>query len=414
LEALLEEVEARPVQALEEPPSAARRAVTALFFVNGMLLATWVSRIPAIEGLRGLNHAMFGLALLVVAAGAIVSMPIAGALSASIGTGRICQYSALTYCLVLPLLALIPSPAIWGLALFVFGAGHGALDVAMNAQAVAIEKRYHRPIMSSFHALFSIGGLTGAVTGGLLATLRMRPETHFCLIAAVLGVTVLATFPHLLRFAEPRIVSSKKSLTFRLPDRGLIALGVVALCTMMGEGAMADWSAVYLKQTMGTSEGLAAVGYGAFSIAMAAGRFTGDWLSAHFRPADLVRSGGLLAVMGMLLALFSQNAVLALVGFACVGAGFATIVPMVFSAAGRTPGIASGVAMATVTTMGYFGFLAGPPFIGITAEQVGLRCALGIIAATSLLIVILSPALRRDGSSAKGVLCLASRSHGPN
>jgi MFS family permease len=364
LEALLEEVEARPVQALEEPPSAARRAVTALFFVNGMLLATWVSRIPAIEGLRGLNHAMFGLALLVVAAGAIVSMPIAGALSASIGTGRICQYSALTYCLVLPLLALIPSPAIWGLALFVFGAGHGALDVAMNAQAVAIEKRYHRPIMSSFHALFSIGGLTGAVTGGLLATLRMRPETHFCLIAAVLGVTVLATFPHLLRFAEPRIVSSKKSLTFRLPDRGLIALGVVALCTMMGEGAMADWSAVYLKQTMGTSEGLAAV--------------------------------------------------LASIGFACVGAGFATIVPMVFSAAGRSRGIAPGVAMATVTTMGYFGFLAGPPFIGITAELLGLRCALGIIAATSLLIVILSPALRRDGSSAKGVLCLASRSHGPN
>jgi len=310
MEALLEEVEASPVQTLEERPSAARRAVTALFFVNGMLLATWVSRIPAIEGLRGFNHAMFGLALLVVAAGAIVSMPIAGALSASIGTGRICQYSALTYCFVLPLLALIPSPAIWGLALFVFGAGHGALDVAMNAQAAAIEQRYHRSIMSSFHALFSIGGLTGAVTGGLLA------------------------------------------------------LGVVALCTMMGEGAMADWSAVYLKQTMGTSEGLAAV--------------------------------------------------LALIGFACVGAGFATIVPMVFSAAGRSRGIAPGVAMATVTTMGYFGFLAGPPFIGITAELLGLRCALGIIAATSLLIVILSPALRGSGSSAKGILCLASRSHAAN
>ena len=148
---------------------------------------------------------------------------------------------------------------------------------------------------------------------------------------------------------------------------------------------MADWSAVYLKQTMGTSEGLAAVGYGAFSIAMAAGRFTGDWLSAHFRPVNLVRGGGLLAVTGMLLALFAQHPVLALLWFACVGAGFATIVPMVFSAAGRTPGIAPGVAMATVTTMGYFGFLAGPPFIGFTAELLGLRCALGIIGATSFI-----------------------------
>lgn len=139
MEALLEEVEARPVQVPEERPAAARRAVTALFFVNGMLLATWVSRIPAIEGMHGLNHAMFGLALLVIATGAIISMPIAGALSAGIGTKRICQFSALTYCLALPLLALIPNPAMWGLALFVFGAGHGALDVAMNAQAVAIE-----------------------------------------------------------------------------------------------------------------------------------------------------------------------------------------------------------------------------------------------------------------------------------
>jgi predicted MFS family arabinose efflux permease len=403
--ALLEEVEAKPVQVLEERPVAARRAVTVLFFVNGTLLATWVSRIPAIEALRGLNHATFGLALLVVATGAIISMPIAGALSTRLGTVRICQFSALTYCLALPLLALLPDPAIWSLALFVFGAGHGALDVAMNAQAVAIEKRYHRPIMSSFHALFSIGGLTGALMGGLLATLGMRPETHFCLMAAVLGCTALATFPHLLPFAElPGSVSPKKKLPFRLPNPGLLVLGVVALCAMMGEGSMADWCAVYLQRTLGTSEGFAAVGYGAFSIAMAAGRFSGDWLSAQFRPVNLVRGGGLLAVSGLLLALFAQHPVLALLGFACVGAGFATIIPIAFSAAGGTPGIPPGIAMATVTTMGYFGFLAGPPLIGFTAELVGLRCALGIIVATSSMIVLLAPVVRASCSSANHIL----------
>jgi fucose permease len=328
-------------------------------------------------------------------------MPIAGALSARIGTGRICQFSTLTYCLALPPLALIPDPTIWGLALFVFGAGHGALDVAMNAQAVAIEKLYHRSIMSSFHALFSIGGLTGALMGGFLATLGMRPETHFCLMAVVLGCTALATFPHLLPFAElPGSVSSKEKSPFRLPNPGLLALGVVALCAMMGEGSMADWSAVYLQRSVGTSEGLAAVGYGAFSIAMAAGRFTGDWLSAHFRPVNLVRSGGLLAVTGLLLALLARHPVLALLGFACVGAGFATIIPIAFSAAGRTPGIPPGIAMATVTTMGYFGFLAGPPLIGFTAELLGLRCALGIIVATSSMIVMLAPVVGQGCSSA--------------
>jgi MFS family permease len=405
MEVLVREAEARPVRIREENPAAARRAVTALFFVNAALFATWVSRIPAIEGERGLNHATFGLALLVAAMGAVVSMPITGAVSARIGTDRICQFSVATYCLALPLLALVANPAMWGIALFVFGTGHGALDVAMNAQAVAIEKRYRRPIMSSFHALFSIGGLAGASLGGLLATLGMSPRTHLCLIAVVLGLTALATFPHLLRFAElPASVPSKKRSPFPLPSRALLALGVVALCSMMGEGAVADWSAVYLKRTMGTGEGLAAAGYAAFSIAMATGRFTGDWFSAHLPPVNLVRGGGLLAGIGLLLVLFAQHPVLALLGFACVGAGLATIVPTVFSAAGRTPGIPPSVAMATVTTMGYFGFLAGPPFIGFTAQLLGLRCALGIIVATSLVIVLLAPAVGTGWSSAKRIL----------
>jgi fucose permease len=238
--------------------------------------------------------------------------------------------------------------------------------------------------------------LTGAAAGGLLAGQGLKPLAHFTIVAILLGGAALLTFPHLLEKTElPKDAAAKRGPTpvFSWPTRGLMALGLIALCIMVGEGAMADWSAVYLRNCLGTRESLAAAGYAAFSIAMAGGRFLGDRLTADFGPMKLARAGALLAAGGLLLALTFHNTAVALAGFACVGLGYATIVPMVFSAAGHRPGTNPDIAVASVTTLGYLGFLIGPPLIGFVAQGLGLRCALGMIVAASVVAAVLAPSL---------------------
>jgi predicted MFS family arabinose efflux permease len=378
-------------------PTAARRAVATLFLVNGMLFATWVSRIPAIETGRGMSHAQLGLALFALAAGAMVAMPLAGLLSSRFGSDRVCRFAALWYPAMLPLLILAPNTFLFALALFGFGCGHGALDVAMNSQAVAVEQSYRRPIMSSFHALFSTGGLLGAALGGGIAALGLSPEVHFSLIAVLLAGLSATTFRDLHPTkAQISIDYNAKVALFPWPSRALISLGLVALCIMMGEGAMGDWSAVYLRKNLGTSEGLAAAGYAAFSIAMATGRFFGDRLASRFGPVQLVRGSALFAVAGLVLLLATPWPGAALVGFACIGFGFAPIVPMVFGAAGHRAGIHPGVALASVTTLGYLGFLLGPPVIGFAAGVVGLQAALGLLLVSTLCAVALARAVHKS------------------
>ncbi|MES2923049.1 MAG: MFS transporter [Verrucomicrobiota bacterium] len=383
------------------PPRAARLAVAATFFFNGALFATWVSRIPALKEERGLSHGMLGLALLMIALGAVVAMPLAGRFTARLGSRRVTQVTAALMSLALPLLVLAPNGPWFVLALFCFGAVHGALDVSMNTQAVAVEKRYGRPINSGFHALFSFGGLIGSAVGGLVASAGIAPLGHFIVAVVVLGgTTALFALPRLLDAGEAEAHGKLDEARpeFAWPKPALLALGALAFFVMMGEGAMADWSAVFLRQATGASEGLAAAGYAAFSITMAIGRFSGDWLSTRFGPVTLVRLSGSIATLGMALALFSPSPMTGLIGFACVGAGFATVVPMAFTAAGRTPGVSAGVALATASTIGYFGFLLGPPLIGFAAELIGLRGALALILVTSALIVALAPVVRQAAS----------------
>ena len=377
------------------PLRTTRLAVAALFFMNGVLFANWVSRIPAVQAERGFSHGALGMALLALGLGALVAMPLAGWSSARFGSDRVCRWTALGYCAALPVLAFVPGPAMFVLGLFCFGAVHGALDVAMNLQAVEIERRYDRPIMSSFHALFSFGGLAGALMGGWVAALGISPRPHFLAVAAILaGSVALFIFPRLFRRAETgepdRSGEAESKAAFAGPSRTLVVLGTIAFCVMMGEGAMADWSAIFLRQVTGANESIAAVGYAAFSVAMAIGRLSGDRLSQRFGPVILVRCGGLLAAGGLALVLLTGQPLLALAGFAIVGAGFATVVPQVFSAAGP--------AVAAVTTIGYLGFLIGPPLIGLAAELLGLSGALGLVVAASLLLVALAGGVeRRNG-----------------
>ena len=388
----------RPLNAAQRP-TASRLAVATLFFVNGALIGTWVSRIPAIKAGLGLNDGVFGLALLAMAGGALLAMPVVGGLSARLGSHRLTQGFVLALAVLLPPLALAPN--LWMLlpALFAAGVAHGGLDIGMNAQSVAVQKRYPASIMSSFHGLFSTGGLAGAALGGWSAARGLTPVHHFLLAGGGLGTLALLTFPSLLDDRRDHLTAGEEETTARppmfvRPTRALAILGVLAFCAMVGEGAMADWSGIFLRRVRGTGEGMAAAGYAAFSVTMAILRFTGDSLADRLGAAALVRLGGALAAGGFGLALFVPHPAAAFLGFALVGGGLATVVPMTFAAAGRTPGMSAGMALASVTTLGYLGFLLGPPIIGFVAEGLGLRNALMLLVGTSLLIVALAPSVR--------------------
>jgi MFS family permease len=378
---------------------ASRVAVVAIFFLNGVALASWFVRIPAIQEKLGLGEGLLGVALLGAAVGALVSMPLAGALASRFGSRRVVGTTALVLPLSIVLPALAPNLLSLVLAVAVLGAANGALDVSMNSQAVAVEKGYARPIMSSFHAAFSFGGLAGALIGGLVASAGIAPFPHLAVVAALCATAAAVAYRALLPASAD--AADEGAPAFARPTRALLGLGVISFCVLLGEGAMSDWSAVYLDGTLGTGPGFAAAGYAAFSLTMAFGRLFGDGLAETFGHVRLVRACGALAAVGLGVALFVGQPIVALVGFACAGAGFSVVFPAALSAAGRTEGMAAGPALAAVSTAGYTGFLVGPPTIGFVAELVGLGGALFIVVGLSAAVVLFANAVRNAGGKAK-------------
>lgn len=393
----------RPRQAPVVPiPRSARHAVTAIFAINGLILSNWVPRIPAVQRNLDLSEGRLGLALLGVAVGALLAMPLIGGLVARFGSRPTTTVAVVALAASVPLPALAGSLATLTLALVALGAANGALDVAMNSQAVAVERRFRRPIMSSFHAAFSFGGLAGAILGGLAAAAGLDPLPHLTIVG-VLGIAAgfLAARGLLPAAADAqRPTSSSARRTFPRPSRRLVGLGALAFACLLGEGAMADWSAVYLDGSLGTGPGLAAAGFAAFSLTMTFGRLIGDRLAARWGPVALARWGGVLVAVSLALALVVQHPAAAIAGFGGVGAGLSGIVPVVFSAAGRIPNLAPGPAIAAVSTVGYSGFLVGPPVIGLLAEISSLGIALGLVVLMGALIAALAGSVAPAGEPA--------------
>jgi MFS family permease len=373
---------------------ASRLAVLVIFFISGFGFASWAVRIPAVQESLDLGEGLLGVALLGMAAGSLVSMPLAGWLVSRLGSRVVVGATALSYSVALPLLAVAPNLALLAAALTLVGVATGSLDVSMNAQAVAVEKGHERQIMSSFHAAFSLGGLAGATGGGVIAAWGVGVAPHLAGVAGLSLAALALAYRRMLPAGVDRGESGEPA--FARPTRALAGLGVISFCVLLGEGAMADWSAVYLNGTLGTGTGLAAAGFAAFSAAMVAGRLLGDRLAARFGPVALVRAGAAVSAVGLGVSLAVAHPAAALVGFGCAGLGFSIIFPMALSAAGRAKGTATGPAIAAVSTAGYFGFLVGPPSIGFTAEVVGLGGALFIIVALSAAIVPLA------GSAGRG------------
>ena len=371
----------------------ARWGTTGFFLLLGTVLGTWVARIPAVQNGLGLDDAQLGVALLSTSVGAILAMPATGWLVEKWGNPRVVRGAATALCATLPLLPLAPSMPLLMLTLFSFGIGFGLLDVSMNVQAVAIEERYKRPIMSTFHGVFSIGGLLGAATAGLIAGAGVPPFPHLLAVALILLILVaIASRPLLDVRAATEAVP-----VFAVPPRALLGLGILAFCVLFGEGAVADWSAVYLANVLDATPAVAAAGYGASSLAMAGMRLAGDALSQCFGPERLVRVGGLLAGLGMTGGLLIGTIPAAVIGFACVGAGLAVAFPIALGAGGRTPGLASGTAIGAVATAGYSGLLVGAPLIGFVSDRAGLPMGLALVALLCFVTALLAGTVRPQG-----------------
>jgi MFS family permease len=373
-------------------PKQARGAVTAIFFLNGLIFGAWAARIPAVRDHVGLSDGELGIVLACAAIGSIVAMPIAGGRAARIGSRRATRVAFALVCVAAGVIALAPSlPVLCALALF-YGASMGSLDVTMNAHGVAVERRYGRAILASFHAAFSIGGLAGGALGALAAAVGLDVRTQLALVAAVsaaIGLTWSRRF-----LGSDADAMGRTEPVFVRPPRRLLALGALAFACLLIEGASADWSAVYLRDELGTTAAIAALGFTSFSITMTLGRIFGDRLVDRFGPEAVVRGGGGLAAVGFGLALVAAAPVPAVVGFACLGAGMAGVVPIVFRASGHVPGMAPGIGLAAVSSTGYLGFLVGPPIIGGLAELVGLPGALVVVVVLCAAVALLAPTTR--------------------
>jgi len=363
----------------------ARVALTFVFLADGAMVGSWASRIPAVKDGLGLTTSQLGVALFAMSLGALVSMPLAGWLDERVGSARIALVALLGGGSSLWLAGVAGSLGALVGALALFGAGFGAVNVAGNAQGIALERAYGRSILSSFHAAFSAGGLIGAAAGGLAAARGVEPPAHFAAVAVTLALVAFGAGRLL-----PRADVGCETFALVRPPRALLLLGCAAFFTLLAEGAAADWSAVYLRGSLGSTAAFAALGYTAFSLAMVASRLAGDRLDETIGPAALAGGGGVVSAVGLAAALAIGTTPAALVGFAAMGAGLGVMVPVIFRTAGTTPGVTPGIGIAAVSTIGFLGFLAGPPAIGIAADVIGLRAALAVVVVASVLAAGLS------------------------
>ena len=366
---------------------AARYAVSAIFFLTGAGSANWAVRIPAVQERLGLSASGLGMALLGLSVGAITAMAIAGRLVARRGSRPVTGIAILAFAVTLMLPALAPNAVMLMLSLIALGLANGFLDVAMNAQAAAVQKHYDRPIMSRVHALYSLGGLVGAAAGGRAAAHGVGATPHLIVVGIVIAIAASGAVTRMLPASADAVPGHRP---VPRPTPALWILGFVAFCVLFGEGAMANWSAVYLREVSLASPGLAAVGFASFSLMMAIGRAVGDSLTARLGSVRMTRIGGMVATLGATCALSFPYPLTVILGFGAIGAGLSSIFPIVLSASARVPGIVPGAAIALVSMCGYGGLLAGPPLIGAVATTFTLRGGLVLVAVTSALVVVLA------------------------
>lgn len=380
---------------------AARRATYAMFFADGIGFGIWAGHIPALKQKFQLSDSALSIVLLAVAAGSIVSMPLAGQAVRHFGSKRCIAVSVACYGVCLVAIALAPSLILFVLAALLFGAAKGGVDVGINAQAVVVEQCYGRPIMSSFQALWSVGGFAGGFLTSAALGLGSTPPFNLTSIGALILLLDLFCYSPLMHDASSSSREPESTKRFRLPGRALLAVAILTFISLFCEGVLQDWAAVYMRQVVIVPVWVAAVAYAAYSTAMAVGRFSGDRIVALFGERFVMRLSGALIIAGLATALLVPRPVFAIAGFAVAGLGNSNLVPILFTAAGRDPILGPGPGIAAVTTVGFLGFLVGPAVIGLMSKYFGLSVALSLLTLLSLITAACGPAIIQSHAASR-------------
>lgn len=364
-----------------------RIAIGSLFFFYGLCFASWASRIPSIQQNLKLSEAALGGILFALPIGLFVSLPLSGWLIAKIGSRRVVLTAGIMYSLMLLGIGFSDSVFQLVIALTLFGFSGNMLNVAANTQAVSLEARYVKPIMATFHGMWSLAGFAGAAIGTFMIAQKILPSEHYLYISAFSLVVVFLSFTYLL---HKDVNSGENQPIFSMPDKALFSLGAIAFCSMMCEGAMFDWSGVYFKKAVMVSPEWVGAGYTAFMITMAGTRFLADWFTQHLGLKRVLQLSGLFTAAGLLISVVWPTLVPAIIGFLLVGIGVSSVVPLVYSAVGKSKTMSPGVAIAAVSTLGFFGLLVGPPVIGLVAGATSLRISFTILAFMGLCVTFLA------------------------
>ncbi|WP_243397604.1 MFS transporter [Flavobacterium piscis] len=372
-----------------------RFAVGMFYFGMGLSFATWASRIPDIKTALHLTEGDLGSILFALPMGQLIIMPFSGKMVTKFGSHRILIFSLIMYVLCLANLGLATSALQLSLGLFLFGVFGNLANIAVNTQGVYTEVLFKKTIMSSFHGMWSFAGFTGALVGLGMLTLKLTPFHHFLVVGAIVLLMVAFNFKFLVKAKEKiKNKTSEKKKLFVKPDSSLLWLGVIGFCSMASEGVMFDWSGVYFKDIVQAPGPLVILGYTSFMIMMASGRFLGDGLINKFGRERVMQISGVMISVGLFTAVFLPYIIPCTIAFMLVGLGVATIVPTVYSMAGKNPTVPPGEALTIVSSVSFLGFLMGPPVIGHIAEAFGLQFSFAFIGIFGVLIAFMVSKIR--------------------
>ena len=398
LQTLLVNTEMPPItekRVLRQPVSrqANRRGVSIFFFLHGLCFASWASRIPTIQSELNLSASSLGTILFALPLGFFISLAFAGWLIAKIGSKKAVVLSSTLYSLSLVGIGLSTSPLQVAASLLLFGFFANMLNISVNTQAVAVEELYHKRLMATFHGLWSVAGFAGAALGTWMIGESVPPLQHFisvCLLVLI-GIAISAFY-----LVEKDKHTDKKSPILALPDKSLLGLGLIAFCSMMVEGAMFDWSGVYFMNVIKVNSERTGIAYTTFMVSMAGMRFLADALAGRFGLRWILQTSGMLATIGLLLTVLFPQLIPSLLGFLLIGMGVSSVVPMVYSAAGKSKTMSAGRAITAVSSLGFMGFLIGPPLMGFIADASSLRGSFLALTIMSVAVVVISSLLRRE------------------
>jgi MFS family permease len=364
-----------------------RISVSFFFFVNGFLHANLMARLPELKNNLNISNSVLGALLFAMSVGALIAMPITGWLTTQYGSAKITKIASILFCLCIPLIPISSSFWIVGVCFLTLGMSTGSMDVAMNGQAVYVEREIKKPIMSSFHACFSIGMATGAGVGALFSHFKV-PLMHQLFMMGIVSLgAIIFTSKNLIKSVTHTKTNLK--VKHKLPILLILPFGIIAFCCMIVEGSMVDWSAVYMNKVIGGSLILSAFTFGVFSAGMTIGRLFGDFFNQKIGTTKLLIIDTSVAILGLCLALIFSSIYTTLIGFFLVGLGVSTIIPIIFTTAGNLDNVDASIGISTASSIGYFGFFIGPPTIGFIADAYGLRAGLYFSMSLAILMLLL-------------------------